>query len=603
MNFKKVYYKFNKGFSSLIITAMKKIIYTILILSGILLSNPAFAQVTFTDVGPSMGVNDPGAAQGVTFVDVNNDGWLDIFLVNNSTANKLWINSNGTSFTESSAAWGVTSVIPGRGLSAADFDNDGFVDVMIGNWQSSIILYKNTGTTFINYTTNAGVGFTSYGGAINWFDYNRDGKVDVFFGNDGIPPRYGYCFRNDNLLSFTNVAMTIGLSDSCSVLTLASADYDNDGDLDMFVGTQSFPGSPYTGILYKNNGDGTFTNVTAASGITTNYYTWGSEWGDFNNDGFLDLYLANTTGFNQLYKNNGNGTFVDVGIAMGVNTAGASYSCSWLDYDNDGDLDLYVARGLNTPDNMYRNDGTVFVDVASTIGCLDNQHSSCVSAGDFNNDGYLDLYVNNNGTANRLFKNNANSTNKWIIFKLQGITSNRSAIGSRVTIRTGANTQIREVEGGSGGKGQNSLPLEFGIGTATVIDSVIVRWSNGTIQRFANIVPNRIVNLIEGQPISVENIANEIPLNYKLEQNYPNPFNPSTTIRYSIPRTGNVRLTVFDANGREIAVLINERKQAGTYEFIFNVVNPNGISLPSGVYFYRLSSGDYTQTNKMILIR
>jgi len=288
---------------------------------------------------------------------------------------------------------------------------------------------------------------------------------------------------------------------------------------------------------------------------------------------------------------------------MGVNTAGASYSCSWLDYDNDGDLDLYVARGLNTPDNMYRNDGTVFVDVASTIGCLDNQHSSCVSAGDFNNDGYLDLYVNNNGTANRLFKNNANSTNKWIIFKLQGITSNRSAIGSRVTIRTGANTQIREVEGGSGGKGQNSLPLEFGIGTATVIDSVIVRWSNGTIQRFANIVPNRIVNLIEGQPISVENIANEIPLNYKLEQNYPNPFNPSTTIRYSIPRTGNVRLTVFDANGREIAVLINERKQAGTYEFIFNVVNPNGISLPSGVYFYRLSSGDYTQTNKMILIR
>ena len=577
---------------------MRHFIYTVLILSGVLFFNAAFAQVTFTDVGPALSVNDPGAAQGVTFLDVNNDGWLDIFLINNNTANKLWINSGGTAFTESSAGWGIASIMPGRGLSAADFDNDGNVDVMIGNWQSSIILYKNTGTGFINYTTNAGVGFTGYGGTVNWFDYNRDGKVDVFFGNNGMPPKYSFCFRNDNLTSFTNVASTIGLFDSASVLTAASSDYDNDGDLDMFVGTQSFPGSPYTSILYKNNGDGTFTNVTAASGITTNYFTWGAEWGDFNNDGFPDLYLASTTGFNQLYKNNGNGTFTDVATAMGVNTGGSCYSCAWLDYDNDGDLDLYVARGQNTPDNMYRNDGTVFVDVASTIGCYDNQHSSCVSAGDFNNDGYVDLYVNNNGSANRLFKNNANSTNKWIIFKLQGVTSNRSAIGSRVTIKTGANTQIREVEGGSGGKGQNSLPLEFGIGTASVIDSVIIRWSNGAIQRFANIVPNRIVNLIEGQPLSAENLANSIPSEYRLEQNYPNPFNPTTKVSFQLSVTSFSSLKIFDITGKEVATLVNEKLNAGTYS-----VEWNAGEYSSGVYFYRLQAGDFFDTKRMILLK
>lgn len=156
----------------------------------------AFPQVSFTDVAVSLGVNDAGAGQGVVFIDVNNDGYLDIFLVNNNTPSKLWINSNGTAFTESSTNWGTNITYPTRGVSGADFNNDGYVDILIGAWQNYLILYKNTGTAFINFTTNAGLSFFSYGGSVNWFDYNFDGKIDVFCANDGLPPRYNYFFRN-----------------------------------------------------------------------------------------------------------------------------------------------------------------------------------------------------------------------------------------------------------------------------------------------------------------------------------------------------------------------------------------------------------------------
>jgi hypothetical protein len=560
-------------------------------------TNFLYSQVTFTDVAPTLGVNDAGAAQGVVFLDVNNDGWLDIFLANNNTPSKLWINNNGTGFTESSAAWGVNITSPTRGISAADFNNDGFIDVMIGNWQTPIMLFKNTGTAFINYSTDAGVAFMSYGGSINWIDYNKDGKIDVLFANDGMPPRYNYFFRNDNLLSFTNIAYSIGLIDSSSTLCLAAADYNNDGYPDLFLGTQSNPGSLLTGMLYKNNGNGTFSNVTSASGITTDFYTWGVEWGDFNNDGFLDLYLASTTGFNQLYKNNGNGTFTEVSSSMGLVDNGQSYSCGWADIDNDGDLDLYVAKGQTYADKMYRNDGTTFTDISTAAGMGELRHSSCVSWGDYNNDGFLDLYLNNNGTENRLYRNSGNS-NKWLILRLNGVNSNRSAIGTRVRIKTGTLNQIREVEGGSGGKGMNSLPIEFGIGTASIIDSLIIKWPSGLEQKFANVTPNIIYNITEGQPIGVNNNNSIIPDKYSLSQNYPNPFNSMTNVKWQMINECEAKIVIFDLLGKEVITLVNEKLKPGTYQVLFDASQ-----LPSGIYFYKLTADNFSEIKKMVLLK
>jgi len=563
----------------------------------LLISIPCFSQVTFTDVAPVLGVNDGGAAQGVVFLDVNNDGYLDIFLANNNTPCKLWISNGASSFTDASSAWGLNLTIPTRGTSAADFNNDGLIDIIVGNWQTPINLFKNTGTGFIDVASTAGVNFLSYGGSVNWMDFNKDGKIDIFFANDGMPPRYNYFFRNDNLNTFTNVAYSIGLVDSSSTLCLAAADFNNDGFPDIFLGTQSNPGFGTTGILYKNNGNGTFTDVTTQSGVTTNYYTWGAEWGDYNNDGFMDLYLASTTGFNQLYKNNGNGTFTDVSTQMGLNDGGSSYSCGWADIDNDGDLDLYVAKGQNVSDVMYRNDDSIFTNVTTQVGMGDLRHSSCVSWGDYTNDGFLDLYLNNNGSENRLYRNSGNS-NKWIELKLTGTNSNRSAIGARVRIKTGLKNQIREVEGGSGGKGMNSLPVEFGIGQSNIIDSLIVNWPSGLVQRFANVNPNVIYALTEGQPLAINISSGIIPESYSLSQNYPNPFNPSTIIKYGIANNSFVTLKVFDLLGKEIAVLVNEKKTAGYYETEFRAEN-----IPSGVYFYTLKTDSYTETKKMIFLK
>ena len=355
---------------------MRTFIYFILFLSLLYFQTEVKSQIMFTDVGVQMGVNDAGAAQGVVFLDVNNDGYLDIYLVNNANPNRLWLNSSGTSFTDVSAAWNVNNTNAGRGCSVADYNNDGYIDILVGNYNQLMILYKNTGTTFLNFTASANLVLTGWGGAINWFDFNNDGKVDFLFGNDGVPYHYNYLYRNDNLITFTNVAIPSGIVDSTSTLCFCSGDYDNDGDIDIFCGTQTNSGLTGTGFLYKNNGNGTFTDVTLASGIITNYYTWGAEWGDYNNDGYLDLFLANTTGYNQLYKNNGNGTFSEVATSMGVNDPGQSYSCGWADFDNDGDLDLYVARGQGYSDKMYRNDGTIFTDVTTQVGMGDLRHSS-----------------------------------------------------------------------------------------------------------------------------------------------------------------------------------------------------------------------------------
>ncbi len=578
--------------------------YIILLLSLILPFN-LISQVTFTDVAPALGVNDAGAGQGVVFLDINNDGYLDIFNVNNNTTIRLWMNNGGTSFTDVSTAWGITGTYATRGIAAADFDNDGNIDVMVGNYNQTLLLYKNTGTAFTNFTTNAGVNFTGWGGSINWIDFNMDGKVDAIYGNDGVPYHYNYMFRNDNGTSFTNVAYSIGLVDSMSTLCIGSADYDNDGDMDLFLGSQT-AGTPGTGILYRNNGNGTFTDVTSASQLITMSYTWGCDWGDFDNDGDMDLYLGHSNGPNQLFQNNGSGTFTDVSMTYGVNDPTSTYSCGWADYDNDGDLDLYVANGSTGIDKLYRNDGSTFTDVAASVGTNDSRHSACISWGDYNNDGFMDLYLVNNGTENRLYKSNAGNSNKWVEFRLRGVTSNRSAIGARVTVKAGSLTMIREVQGGSGGKGMNSLPVEFGLGSASNIDSLIIRWPNGTYFRTANVVVNRIYDVVEGQGIVGGIIGiNPVAFEYRLNQNFPNPFNPETSIWYQLENAGYVHLEVFDVRGNQIIDRVDGQHSKGPHNVSFN-----GGNLPSGVYFYKLtvrqagsSTGNFVETKKMILVK
>jgi hypothetical protein len=471
---------------------MRSFFVTFLLLSSFSL----FAQVTFTDVAPSMGIDDAGNGQGVSSIDFNNDGYLDIYLVNNSSSNYLWMNNGGTGFTDVSSVFGVNNNGSGRGCAIGDFNNDGWVDIVVANFTQSAILYRNDSVTFTNVAAGAGMGLTTWGGSINWFDYNNDSYLDCFIGNDGIPSHTNYLFRNDDLVTFTEVAAGAGLTDNLSTLCAATADYDNDGDLDLFCGNQT--GSP-TNVLYRNDG-GSFTDVTISSGLLTYSYTWGADWGDYDNDGNLDLYIANSNAANQFFRNNGDGTFTEMAASLGIDDASQSFSTGWADYDNDGDLDLYVANGTGT-DKLYQNNGSSFTDVAASAGTDDSRLSNSTTWADFNNDGFPDLYLSNNGVPNRLYMNNAENTNHWLELKLIGTTTNRSAIGARVRIVTGGISQIREVQGGSGHNGQNSLPVEFGLGSAAMVDSIIIKWPGGTVDYNSGIVANQIISVTEGQPI------------------------------------------------------------------------------------------------------
>ncbi|MEK9137134.1 MAG: FG-GAP-like repeat-containing protein, partial [Bacteroidota bacterium] len=571
-------------------------------------------QILFTDIAPTAGVADAGNGQGVAMFDFNNDGYLDIYLVNNGQSNKLFRNNGNLTYTEVGATFGVNNTGAGRGCAIGDYNNDGRPDIVVGNFNQGMILYRNDSTVFTNATAIAGMSVTSWGGSINWLDYNADGRLDCYVGNNGIPPHYNYLFRNDNLSSFTHVAFAMGLNDSSSTLSTASADYDNDGDMDIFIGNQAFP----TGILYRNDGT-TFTNVTASSGLSTVRYTWGADWGDFDNDSDLDMYLANSNGPNELFRNNGDGTFMDVATTFGVADPIQSFSCGWADVDNDGDLDLYVANSTAGLDRMYRNDGTTFTDVAAASGMIDPLLSSSTTWGDINNDGRIDLYLSNNGTANKLWLNGSDSTKHWLQLKLTGTASNRSAIGARVRVRTGSLNQIREVQGGSGHNGQNSLPVEFGLNTATLADSVIIRWPNGSVRVLTAVPADQILNISE-TPTSVERTSPAVPDRFVLEQNYPNPFNPTTEIEYSLPslssnqakgRVGEgshvrlgepsarrVTLKVYDLLGREVATLVNENLKPGTYH-----VEWNASAFASGIYLCQLRAGALVQTIKLSLVR
>jgi hypothetical protein len=253
---------------------------------------------------------------------------------------------------------------------------------------------------------------------------------------------------------------------------------------------------------------------------------------------------------------------------------------------------------MNYQDKLYRNDTGNFTDVSSLAGMTDTRHSACISWGDYNNDGFLDLYLVNNGSENRLYKSNAGNSNKWLILKMVGVQSNWSAIGTRVRLKTGNLWQMREVQGGSGGKGQNSLPLEFGLGSASVIDSIVIRWPSGLVQGFAGITPNQILTAVEGENLIGLRNPSSTALEYKLEQNYPNPFNPNTKIQFSIPRDEFVSLIVFDILGREVKELTAREMKAGLYEIDFD-----SSSLSSGIYFYTLKAGNFTGTKKMVLVK
>jgi len=445
-----------------------------------------FNQVTTGDIA-----TDSGVSKGANWIDFDNDGDLDLLVANDNSPNFFYENINGT-LTRNTTFIFETSVGLQSSGSFGDFDNDGFVDLVLnGN------LYKN----------NAGTSFSDLGQMGDrsaWADVNRDGFLDLFAASSDDSSSTNQLFiNNGDGSTFTERLTGPIVSAIGGFWSPAFGDYNNDGWPDLFV-TQSNP-IPGPNLLYKNNGDGTFTSITGIPAVTQNNGAETVNWMDYDNDGDLDLFVGGLNLQDAIFRNDGNDTFTN--IIMPIGEASTS---NWGDYDNDGDLDL-ITGSLNSF-TLVRNDGNgVFTVITETSsGINTNVDPRGTVWGDYDNDGDLDLFVallsgaNPAGVTNALYENNGNS-NSSIKIKCIGTTSNKSAIGAKVRIKATifgqTYWQMREINSLTGHRSQNGLVVHFGLGDAAIIDSLKIEWPSGLVEDYANLPANQLLTITEGTPL------------------------------------------------------------------------------------------------------
>jgi hypothetical protein len=442
------------------------------------------APASFTDV-TAPPLNHPDGL-GVAWCDYDGDGDPDIYLGTIDSADRLFRNDGGGAFTDVTSS-PMGSLASAVGLAWADYDNDGRLDLYVVNNQRPNNLFHNLGGGSFADVASGPLG--DWGGAgVAWGDYDNDGYVDIYMTFDGA----NRLFHNLGTGSFSEVA-TGPAADAGDGGPVAWADYDNDGDLDLYVANRLGNSK-----LLRNDGGDTFFDAT-----TPALRGWGSTrgvaWGDYDNDGDLDLYLANWADpevnlpANQLLRNDG-GVFTDVS-ASPVNDGGDGAGVAWGDYDNDGDLDLYVVNSDGSNKYFVNNGSGAFID-ASGYPLNDSSYGTGMACADYDEDGDLDIYLANLG-ANKLFRNDESGSNHWLHVDLVGTESNRAAIGARIRVDTGSLSQIREISGGSGRYSQNSLTAEFGLGWHATVDAISIRWPSGIVQETTGVAVDQRITIFE----------------------------------------------------------------------------------------------------------
>ncbi|NNK88077.1 MAG: T9SS type A sorting domain-containing protein [Flavobacteriaceae bacterium] len=481
------------------------------------------AQITFTEVASPSGVGlscgDTFLGNGITFHDYDNDGWDDLTInTDGSSALRFFRNVNGV-FSQEFLLLPIESY-QSKQANWVDIDNDGDKDLFVTSDTEMVRLYENTGNmNFQDITLTAGfptVNMYSYGAS--WGDYNNDGYLDVFISNRdevtyNIP---NFLYRNNGDGTFTNVTVSAGLVTTAnSSFCSAFFDFNNDGWQDIFVANDRVV---YPNFLYKNNGDGTFTEVGASSGAGLYMNAMSATVDDFNHDGWFDLYITNTSAGNVFLMNNGDETFSDITASTGTAFNGWGWGAVFLDVENDADLDLYVSGMLSftninlIPYAFYENNNSgIFSQPAATGFEIDDESSFSNAIGDINKDGLIDIVVANDEASDIfLWKNETNTNNNWLKVRLQGSVSNRDGIGSVIEIGINGNKQYRYTLCGEGYLSQNSQTEHFGIGLNTSVDYIKVSWLSGIVDILYNIPANQEIQLTEGTaPLSADAFSDE----------------------------------------------------------------------------------------------
>ena len=421
-----------------------------------------------------------------------------------------------------------TVLTPDWSIAAGDFDRNGFNDLALGNGSRLTILKANeTGTNFsiIAYPQSI---FTQ---RTNFVDINNDGNLDLWACHDVAQ---SHAYKNDGIgnLNFDISLMpTLAIGGNYQSLWI---DYDNDGDMDMYLskcrGGAAVGDPQRINLLYKNNGDGTFSECGATAGVNDGSQSWSTAIEDFDNDGDLDILLSNISDTNKFYLNNGDGTFTDIYATTGIDAQVGSWELQAADFNNDGFMDFIWQNGKE----IYLNNGDL------TFSGYDINFNEG-GIGDLNNDGFLDVQF-----ANYVYYNVPNGNN-WVKINLKGITSNSNGIGARIEIYGAWGKQIREIRSGHGFSHMSSLNAYFGIGTATEITKIVVKWPSGIVDTLWNPTINSAIFIPESSTLNT--VTNNYTQNLTV---YPNPTSNYLKIHWNQNENIANSVTIFDVSGKKI---------------------------------------------------
>ncbi len=542
---------------------------------------PIFSSLPFSGLSGS-------GANSITLGDYNNDGRPDLYL---GGSGRLYRNEEDGTFPDVTQIAGVGE--KGRDVLFFDYDNDGDEDLLIINYKAPDILFKNRGDgTFAKAEIQGG---ESPEIALTVADYDRDGYLDLFILGDR-----GVLLHNLGDGSFEDRTKEAQLETYDYPQASLFFDYDLDGDEDLFILTVDWR---FPNQLYRNNGDGTFEDVAGEAGVKEGG-GWEITVGDYDNDGLPDIFILGDNII--IYHNEGEGKFKGYSDTLGFEGIEEMRSGSFGDYDNDGWLDLNLTSVYDKPNTLLHNqeDGT-FSQLGDLSGFGDRSGWFGSIFFDYDGDGDQDLYLMNSKAEegkNCLYQNNLKGNN-WLNLRLVGRESNRDGIGALVKVVAGGLVQVRE---SSFGFRFHTLPwLHFGLGRRLKADTILVRWPSGIADTLVDIRANRTLVIEEGD--ATERYG--LPKTFFLSQNYPNPFNALTVIRYGIPygQVAKVKLTIYDILGRKVRRLFEGEKRGGFHRVKWDGRNSRGEQVASGIYFYRLeakSQGLKTvKTRKMVLLK
>jgi gliding motility-associated-like protein len=472
------------------------------------------AQVTFQPMDTLAFLQDVGYLRGLSWVDVDNDNDLDIS-VSGITGNfpdfenvtAIFLNQGNFFFQNTGLIQSDQANPMGHGW--ADIENDGDLDVYFGaTWNAGGVneLWLNEGTSFIQVTNSGATPNTPlpFEGNVSWGDYDNDGFVDLFLArwNNSANKLY----RNQGDGTFAEITSIAPVATAAWTSAGIWGDYDNDRDLDLYVvNYQIGSTNPGTNELYQNNGDGTFTQIAnAGDAVTDAANSRTANWVDYDNDGWLDLFVANQNSPDRIYRNNGDGTFT--GTDLG--SSSTSWSSNWGDYDNDGDPDLFVMGFFGTDSHFWQNEGDgLFTDISGQYPNIlptqtNGSNSNAVMFVDADQDGWLDLHLAQPNTSpDRFFHNQGDGCKTWLAIKCIGSTTNWAGIGTMVRLKANLDGQsvwqTQQVSAQTSKPGQNPQWLHFGLDTATEIDSLVIEWPSGTTCVFTDLLPSRLIEVIE----------------------------------------------------------------------------------------------------------